>query len=456
MGPRKKTVNKTKSGSESSIEEDLSTLADTNKRLKRKIFDLYTIFEISVHLNSMLDSERLLDGLLLTCIGQMGVSGAALLLAPDEFRREQKTNRMASNFRLDLECTKGISIKEDQFSFYPNRRLYHLMQSSKRPLFFNEVSHALEIKQSEIKKLKDLEAALIIPMILKKQIRGILILTNKISGAEFNDADLEFLSILVNQLTVAVENSRLYRSEKRAHVRLARAQKQLIESEKMAALGKLSAAIAHEINNPLGIINNYLLILGQDLDGNSHTIEKIDIIREEVERISLTIRQLLDFYRPHKDEYEEVDIAKMISDVIEVIRAPYIKAGIQITYEDSGDSGKVFGSFQQIRQVLINLLSNAKEAMPEGGLIELKSYSENQRFCLSVSDRGAGIPEEHMSKIFEPFFTTKENQNGTGLGLSVSYGIIKRHGGIIKALNNEDQGATFIVSLPIKEYTSRA
>ena len=456
MVARRKMNNRVPRAQNLSVEEDLSELTDTNKQLKRKIFDLYTIFEISVHLNSMLDSDQLFDGMLLTCIGQMGVNGAALLLAPGEPRRDQKSTKMPNNFYLNLVCTKGIANKKGRLEFLPNRRLYHLMQSSKRPLYFEEVAEALETKQSEVQKLKDLEAALIIPMILKAQIRGILILTKKISETQFYANDLEFLSILVNQLTVAVENSRLYRSERKAYGKLATAQNQLIESEKMAALGKLSASIAHEINNPLGIIKNYLLLLEEDAACDDNTHANISIIRDEVKRISLIVGQLLDFYRPQKEIYKPVDIRRIVNDIIEVIKSPFRQSGVEIKVGKIESDGNIIGSAEQLRQVVINILVNARESMPDGGRIDITSCSENGNLYLSISDEGQGISEEYFPRIFEPFFTTKEGKNGTGLGLSVSYGIVKRHGGTITVVNNKGKGTKFTILLPYKETNRKA
>ncbi|MBD3170070.1 MAG: hypothetical protein GF307_11350 [candidate division Zixibacteria bacterium] len=448
MAAKRKIDKKASKVQDLSIEEDLSRLSDINKQLKRKIFDLYTIFEISVHLNSMLNSDQLLDGMLLTCIGQMGVGGAALMLASDTPDENSKTSKMPADFNLKLACTKGIGFKGKDLAFYPNRRLYHLFQSTKRPLYIEEVAKSLEMKKEEVLKLELLEAKLIIPMILKGQIRGVLTLTEKISDTPFYDADLEFLSILVNQLTVAVENARLYRSEKESAERLAQAQKQLMESEKMAALGTLSASIAHEINNPLGIIKNYLLLLEQELNPEGESAANFKIIKDEINRINTIVAQLLDFYRPRKEKIEQIDIQKMVVDIVNVIGRPFEKSGVKFKIDNLNKTNNVKGSLEQLRQVLINIIVNAKESMPNGGIIDISSSSRNGHVYLSISDNGTGIDQQIMNRIFEPFFTTKENSKGTGLGLSVSYSIVQRHGGAIEVLNNHSGGATFTVKLP--------
>ncbi|MBD3232162.1 MAG: GAF domain-containing protein [candidate division Zixibacteria bacterium] len=449
---RRRKLRPTSQAQGSSMEEEVSELTDANKRLKRKIFDLYTIFEISVHLNSMLTSDQLLEGILLTSIGQMGVGGASIMLAKPEFQQLQKTTKMPKDFCLELCCTKGLSYKGENFHFEPNRRLYHLMLSQKRPLTVVEVSQTLETRQSELEKLRNLETELLVPMILKNQIRGIMTLTKKISKAPFHENDLEFLSILANQLTVAIENARLYRSEKEAHSRLANTQQKLLESEKMAALGKLSASIAHEINNPLGIIKNYLLMMKLDLDGNEKALNNISVIHDEVNRISSIVNQLLDFYRPYKNVFELVDIRELLNDIINVMSNSFEEAGVNVQLDNGIDrSHKITGSSEQLRQVFMNILINATEAMPDGGDIRITSILDNDCLRLSVSDKGTGIPDEYINRIFEPFFTTKEGNDGTGLGLSVSYGIVKNHGGSITVKNNEDRGATFTISLPLKE-----
>ncbi len=451
MVKRKKTINDNRRGDLISVEEEFSELADINKRLKRKIFDLYTIFEISVHLNSMLNSDQLLDGMLLTCIGQMGVDGAAIFLANETKNDDPKSTKMPKGFSLKLECTKGINHSDMGLIFYPNRRLYHLLLTRKKPLTFSEVIQAMETRQDEIEKINFLEPALVIPMIMKNRIRGIITLTKKISGAKYNENDFEFLSILSNQLAVVVENSLLHKSEMEATRKLTLAQKQLFDAEKVAALGRLSASIAHEINNPLGIIKNYLLLMKDDIDDNKKVLDKIIIIQEEVNRISRIVSQLLDFYKPHKEEFKRVDIAGMLTKTVDVLKPLFKQSDIDIKLNKFGEKVKVSGSAEQLRQVIVNILINAKEVMPDGGNIEINIDKNYSYLNIEISDDGPGIPQDKIPYLFEPFYTTKGLGKGTGLGLSVSYGIIKNHGGNITVKNNEDKGAKFIISLPLRE-----
>src|SRR5690606_29838958 len=219
--------------------------------------DLYTIFEISKHLNSVLNTETLLDGIILTCIGQMGVNGAAIFIV----RSHENDNLYLSKHKgLPIEPTREMTIAEDSAVL----RLFQSVHS--RPISYRELHDRLgECEEVEI--LGALECEYLIPMSLQNRVRGLLSVTRKISGTEFFEDDLEFLAILANQLSVAVENARLFDSEKEALEQLRRAQLQLVQAEKLAALGQLSARVAHEVNNPLGIIKNYLQLIHDDLTG---------------------------------------------------------------------------------------------------------------------------------------------------------------------------------------------
>jgi len=226
----------------------ITELTEANRRLKRKLFDLYTLFEISRNLGRLLDIEHLLDNLLLTAIGQMGIGGALVLVD----RRQDDTY-------LGIWRSKGVSPAR---GFMPRLEksgtLLSRLRSVRMPLPPGELERDQKLAASEQQLLSAYEVALVCPMVVKEQVRGVLLVTRRLSGAAFSENDKEFLSILISQFAVAMDNARLYDSERRAHQRLREAQSHLVHSEKLAAMGRLSATIAHEVNNPLGIIKNYL------------------------------------------------------------------------------------------------------------------------------------------------------------------------------------------------------
>ncbi len=418
----------------------LAELTEANKRLKRKIFDLYTIFEISKHLNSVLNTETLLDGIILTCIGQMGVNGAAIFIV----RSHENDNLYLSKHKgLPIEPTREMTIAEDS----PVLRLFQSVHS--RPISYRELRDRLG-ECNEVEILGALECEYLIPMSLQNRVRGLLSVTRKISGTEFFEDDLEFLAILANQLSVAVENARLFDSEKEALEQLRRAQLQLVQAEKLAALGQLSARVAHEVNNPLGIIKNYLQLIHDDLTGAQQSVEHVQIVTEEVDRIAGIVRQLLDMFKPRHEGFADTDVEAVIDETMLLLSLHTQKGQIQITKRLPSPMPRIHGSSEQLKQVFLNLLINACDFMPAGGKIDISGETDDHQLTLHVTDTGPGIPPENLQKIFEPFFTTKVGGKGTGLGLSVCYSIIRAHGGDITAANAEGVGARFTIRLPVR------
>lgn len=413
-------------------------LSDINKNLRRKIFDLYTIFEISRHLNSMLDVDSLLNAILFTCIGQMGVSGAAIAVqnhAGDDISKIH---------------VKGINLpKSISWNFHKNGPLARLLQREAKPLLAGEINNKIAENLEDNIRLRALEAELIVPLLAKGNLLGILFLPRKINGTPFHEDDIEFVSILVNQLSVAVDNASLYESEREALLELRSTQQRLLESERLAALGKLSASIAHEVNNPLGIIKNYLAIISKSVPENKEVGANLAIVREEVDRIAFIVRQLLDFYRPSPEQSTVFDLCDILSTTLDLMKNEFKKSGIEIIRPAGEISCKVSGSPEKIKQVFLNLLLNSRDVMPDGGKVEI-SVSKNDDYVeITLADSGTGIDEDILPNIFEPFFTTKKD-SGTGLGLAVCYGIIRSHHGSITASNNSDGGATFLIKLPVE------
>lgn len=298
--------------------------------------------------------------------------------------------------------------------------------------------------------LGTLECEYLIPMSLQNRVRGLLSVTRKISGTEFFEDDLEFLAILANQLSVAVENARLFDSEKEALEQLRAAQLQLMQAEKLAALGQLSARVAHEVNNPLGIIKNYLLMIREHDSQDKQSTEYVQIVTEEVDRIARIVRQLLDMFKPRQDGFSDTDVESVIDETLLLLSLHTQRGKVTISKKLPSPLPHIHGSSEQLKQVFLNLMINSCDFMPDGGKIEVTGDVEDHQLHLHFTDWGPGIAPENIEKIWEPFFTTKSAGKGTGLGLSVCYSIIKAHNGVITAGNAEGAGARFTITLPTK------
>ncbi len=238
---------------------------------------------------------------------------------------------------------------------------------------------------------------------------------------------------------------------------LQEAQAQLIQTEKMASLGKLAASIAHEINNPLSGILTYARLLTRKLRDRPEDPQFLDamlkhmtLVERETERCASIVRNLLDFARQRQPSLGNVDLNAVILESLSLLSNRMTIQGIHLE-KHLGDIAPVLADFGQLRQVIVNIALNACEAMENGGTLTVTSrlLTDKAMAEASFADTGVGIPPEHLGKIFDPFFTTKEK--GTGLGLSVVYGIVDRHGGNVDIKSELNKGTTIVVRLPLAD-----
>jgi len=262
----------------------------------------------------------------------------------------------------------------------------------------------------------------------------------------FSELELELLQLLSRQATVALENARLYAEQWENLERVRRSQKALVQAEKMATAGRLSASIAHEVNNPLQAMQNCLHLAGRaDLPPEKRQ-EYFDLAKSELERLRVTVRRMLDFSRPGSGAHQTQDVGQIVRYVVSLMAKQLAEARVEVRL----DLPEVFPPMRldgsQIQQVFINLVLNAADAMPAGGQILISGRVLEGGIELTLADTGPGIPPERQGSIFEPFYSTREG--GTGLGLTVSYNIISAHGGTLELVSGAGPGACFRVFLP--------
>jgi two-component system NtrC family sensor kinase len=228
-------------------------------------------------------------------------------------------------------------------------------------------------------------------------------------------------------------------------------QAQLIQSEKLASLGKLAAGIAHEINNPLGGVLIYTHLLLEDTDKDSSQYENLKKIVKETTRCKNIVKGLLEFSRPKEPEMVPTDIHEALNRALGIFEPQALFQNIKVQKEFS-EIPRIIADSSQLQQVFTNIIANAAEAMAGNGVLTIRTSLEKQtdRIKIELSDTGHGIKPENMTRLFEPFFTTKEVGKGTGLGLAISYGIVQKHQGSIEARSEIGKGTTFTVILPVK------
>ncbi|MFH1952146.1 MAG: PAS domain S-box protein [Pseudomonadota bacterium] len=301
-----------------------------------------------------------------------------------------------------------------------------------------------------------LRSTIYVPLVAKGETVGAMCVSSR-SPFKFEPDFVEFLTAIGNQIGVAVHNAELYENIKKAYQGLKDAQEQVIRTEKLASLGKLSATIAHEINNPLAAVLNYIRLMIKLINLGRFTPERLkDISRylatmeSETANCGEVVKNLLAFSRQSTTHIEANSIEEIIDRTLKLITHDLQLREIHVTREIEPDLPRVLCDFRQIQQALLNLLSNASEAIGKRGTIRLTSghSKEGNSIDITISDTGCGIPHEALQNIFEPFFTTKGEGKGVGLGLSVVYGIITNHNGSIEVKSEPEKGSTFKIRLP--------
>ncbi len=227
-----------------------------------------------------------------------------------------------------------------------------------------------------------------------------------------------------------------------------RFEQQLMQSGKLASIGELAAGVAHEINNPLFAILGLVEFLIEDSPPESKQRERLEVIQSTGVEIRDIVRSLLDFARERSDERGTVSLTEVVRQTVELFRRTSAAKQLEIVERYPDEPMLVDASANQLKQIFINLLSNARQAMPGGGTVVVEIACRGDQVVARICDDGPGIPEETLARIFEPFYTTKRGVGGTGLGLSVSLGLAQSHGGTLTAESQPGEGTEFLLSLP--------
>jgi len=290
-------------------------------------------------------------------------------------------------------------------------------------------------------------------------VRGLLVIAN---DSPYDDNHIRLLEGVSRNAALALHNAELYDIQANYALHLSdmvdertseleSAQQMLVRSEKLASVGRLAASVAHEINNPLLPIQiNLEGMLECVSDGDDVDVEDIERTLESVERIKAIVNQLLGFTGSQQiadNQFQLANIIDVIDDIIKLNHKFFQQEGVTVDIDDLNSVPPIFGNKYQLEQIFMNMALNAKDAMGNGGTLKLSSQVENNNVVVKIRDTGSGIPDDLIETIFEPFVSTKEN--GNGLGLFISYGIIEKHNGVVFVESEVGHGTCFTIRFPV-------
>jgi len=279
---------------------------------------------------------------------------------------------------------------------------------------------------------------------INKKFKGVVLVSQDVTEKIRLEKELkkanEELEIKVDERTKEITE---------AYEKLKIANDQLMQSEKMAAIGQFVSGVAHEINNPLDGIQNCIRAVMSNPGNKKLMQDYLPLALEGLFKIEIVVKRLLDYARPHSKEKIKVDVNELIYNSLELTKFRIKKKKIDLHLNLNKEPVYIYGEPHYLGQVFVNLIMNAYDAVDEEGKIVISTIQNDDTVEIVFQDNGEGISEENLNKIFDPFFTTKQKDNGTGLGLYLSYNVIKEHGGEISAESKVNQGTKFKISLPV-------
>ncbi|HEY3268338.1 MAG TPA: GAF domain-containing sensor histidine kinase [Armatimonadota bacterium] len=400
--------------------------------------ELLALVEVGKTLAATLDPQALLRKVVHTARALLQSDRATIMLLDDD--RRVFTIAAASGWGVDnLEGAERNS----------SEGIAGYVASTGEPVLLNDTGTDGPM---HLLRREAVRSGVCVPIRTPKDLLGVLTATNSQGSHAFTPHDQELLLFLAGQAAVALVNARLYQESVRSYERLKQTQERMVQAEKLKALGELSAGVAHDFSNLLGGILGHAQLMLRDIDDPKQR-KRLQHIEQAAHDGAETVERILEFTRtqPHRP-FEAVDLNAVVRDTVAMARPKWENetrvygTPLEVVTE-LGDVPFIYGHPVKLREVLTNLLFNAVDAMPDGGRVTVRTYEREGSVFVSVSDNGLGMPVDVQSRIFDPFFSTKGTL-GTGLGLSVAYGIVGQHGGHITVDSTEGQGSTFTLCFP--------
>jgi len=432
------------------IERKYEEVNILNLELNYKIKQLMAIQETGKAILSVLDFDQLLNVIMNILSNVCKINRAMIMLV----NSEEDCLEYLYGFVFDGDVPEAI--KDYRVPLGRVSNILARVASTGRSEYVPEVDSSNLSKENVIIAHGKPGSVFVVPLITRSKVIGV-IATDASHGEEIPKETRETMGFFAPQIAIAIENARLYNRLQDQMMELKRSHALLSRTEKFAFLGNLAARLAHEIKNPMTAIGTFLQMLPQKYDDEEFRQEFREIAMEETMRVNNLITELLDLVKQRETHFEFNDIHDLIDKMILLISPQSNAEKIEVVRRFDPDIGQVWLDYEKMKEVILNLLSNALESTPKGGEIEIvtricKKNEKAKNICIEIRDNGEGIPESMIENIFDPYFTTKHKSNihnGTGLGLFIAHKNMRDHGGSIEVNSKVNVGTTFLLTLHV-------
>jgi len=431
------------------IEQKYEEVNRLNVELNQRIKQLQAVQETGKAILSVLDLEKLLTVIMNTLLNICSIDRAIIMLVNE--KEECLEYLYATGF--------DSNVPDDILAYkVPLHRLNNILArvaNAGKSEYVHDVKGSSLRKENIILTYGKPKSVYVVPLITKSRVTGV-IATDAVDSSGVPKETRDTLEIFSPQIAIAIENARLYRKLKEQMLELQRSYSLLGRAEKLSFLGNMAARLAHEIKNPMTSIGTFIQMLPYKYNDEDYRGKFHKTVVEETNRVNNLISELMDLVKTKEPNFALNDIHELIDKMVMLISAQTKAKRIKVECKYDPGVGKVWLDSEKIRQVVLNILSNAMDATPEEGRIKISTRHNNrkgkdERTQIFIKDNGEGIAQSNIDRIFEPYFTTKHKSSlhsGTGLGLFVSHQNMQEHGGTIEVKSKVNKGTTFILTLP--------
>ncbi len=432
------------------IEEKYEEVNRLNLELHYKIKQVMAIHDTGKAILSVLDLEKLLTVIMNILSNVCRIYRAIIMMANENEGMLEYIHGIAVDGAIP-EAIKKYRVPLDRTS-----NILARVASTGRPEYVPEVKNSMLRKDNIVLIYGKPTSVYVVPLITRSRVIGV-IATDAVDKNGVSKETRETLELFAPHIAIAIENAKLYSQLQKQMEELKQSHALLSRSEKLSFLGDLAARLAHEIKNPMTAIGTFIQMLPQKYDDEEFMTNFHKIALEETKRINNLITELLDLVKTRESNFEPTDLHNLIDKMILLLSPITNEKKINFVKKYDQNIGLARVDPGKIRQVILNLLSNAVDFTPHGGKIELvtqksKDEDASEAIRIEVRDNGSGIPDTMIDKVFDPYFTTKHKSNmhkGTGLGLFIAHKNMQEHGGTIEVKSKVDKGTTFVLTFPV-------